>query len=99
MLRIRLTRMGSHKRPTYRIIVADSRWPRDGKAVEYLGYYNPRTEPTTYKVDNERAVAWLDQGAQPSEAVARILTWAGVEHKLVQLPSQAPKPSPAAAKE
>ena len=99
MLRIRLTRTGSHKRPSYRIVVADSRWPRDGKAVEYLGYYNPRTEPTAYKVDGERAIAWLDKGAQPSEAVARILTWAGVQHALVHLPDHAPNPAATAAKE
>lgn len=92
MLRIRLTRTGAHKRPSYRIVVADSRWPRDGKAVEILGHYTPLTIPATYRVNSERALAWLNHGAQPSEAVSRILKWAGVEHRLVTLPAHnAPK--------
>ena len=92
MLRIRLTRTGAHKSPSYRIVVADSRWPRDGKALAYLGHYSALTDPATYQVNSEATIQWLDKGALPSEAVARILTWAGVQHKLVQAPTHASKP-------
>jgi small subunit ribosomal protein S16 len=89
LLRIRLTRTGAHKSPSYRIVVADTRWPRDGKAVEILGHYNALTNPATYHIKQDRAIVWLDKGAQPSEAVSRILTWSGVQHKLVHLPDHA----------
>jgi|DewCreStandDraft_5_1066085.scaffolds.fasta_scaffold36228_1 small subunit ribosomal protein S16 len=72
-LRIRLRRMGKKKRPFYRIVVAEARAPRDGRFVETLGWYNPLTEPPSYQVDVERARFWLERGAQPTEAVARIL--------------------------
>ena len=86
MVKIRLTRMGAHKRPFYRIVVADSRSPRDGRHLEIIGYYDPLTDPATVNVKTDRALAWLDKGAQPSEAVARLLVKSGVEHKLVKLP-------------
>lgn len=78
MLRIRLRRMGKKKQPSYRVVVADSRAPRDGAFVEVVGYYNPRTEPATVEIDAERAKLWLARGAQPSERVARLLAAKGV---------------------
>ena len=77
-VRIRLSRMGSKKRPFYRIVVADSRAPRDGRFVEVLGTYNPRTEPIEVKVDPERIHAWLTQGAEPTEAVRSLLKKKGL---------------------
>jgi small subunit ribosomal protein S16 len=73
MVRLRLARFGAKDQPTYRIVAADSRAPRDGKVLEYLGTYNPRTDPPTMKVNADRALRWLRNGAQPSEAVRRIL--------------------------
>ena len=73
MLVIRLTRTGSKKRATYRVIVAESRTPRDSSVVESLGYYNPRTSPATLKVDHERVSHWLGVGAQPSSTVKTLL--------------------------
>jgi len=73
MVRIRLRRTGAKKQASYRIVVADQRSPRDGKFIEILGWYNPRTDPPSFEVNNERARYWLSQGAQPSEAVARLL--------------------------
>ncbi len=78
MVRIRLRRQGKRNQPSYRIVVADSRAPRDGRFIEILGFYNPRTNPPTFRVNEERARYWLSQGAQPSEAVARILRKVGV---------------------
>ena len=78
MLRMRLTRTGAKKRPSYRVIVADSRAPRDGRHVDILGYYDPMTQPTTIKIDTERAVRWLRNGAQPTERVRILLRHAGV---------------------
>ena len=78
MVRLRLARFGAKDRPTYRIVAADSRSPRDGKALEYLGTYNPRTDPPSMAVDAERALRWLRTGAQPSEAVQQILRKLGV---------------------
>lgn len=77
MLKIRLRRMGAKKQPFYRIIVADSRAPRDGAFVEELGYYNPTTEPAELKVDNERAQEWMKNGAQPTDTVRGLLKKAG----------------------
>ena len=73
MLRIRLRRVGAKKQPSYRVVVADSKSARDGSFVDYLGHYNPRTEPSTVEIDEDKALKWLRQGAQPSEAVERIL--------------------------
>jgi small subunit ribosomal protein S16 len=78
LLRMRLTRMGAKKRPSYRVVVADSQAPRDGRHVEILGYYDPMTKPSTVKIDTERAVRWLMNGAQPSERVRILLRHAGV---------------------
>ena len=77
MLKIRLRRMGAKKQPFYRIIVADSRAPRDGSFVEEIGYYNPLTEPVELKVDNARAQEWIKNGAQPTDTVRALLKQAG----------------------
>jgi small subunit ribosomal protein S16 len=77
-VRIRLTRVGATKQPTYRIVVADGRSARDGRSIETLGHYNPRTEPIELKVDEEKAKAWLAQGAQPSDTVVRLFKQAGI---------------------
>jgi len=77
-VRIRLSRMGSTKRPFYRIVVADSRAPRDGKFVEVIGTYNPRTEPVGVQVDSERLQKWLKQGAEPTDTVRSLLKKKGL---------------------
>ena len=73
MLRIRLRRVGAKKQPSFRIVVADSRAARDGAFVDHLGHYNPRTNPPTVVLDREKALKWISQGAQPSEAVQWML--------------------------
>lgn len=78
MVRIRLRRMGAKKKPFYRIVVAESRSPRDGRFIAQLGYYDPLTEPSTVKVDVEEARKWLSQGAQPSDTVASIFRRQGI---------------------
>ena len=77
-LRIRLRRTGAKKRPSYRVVVADSRAPRDGSFVEIIGHYDPLTDPATVKIDADRAKHWLKQGAQPSDRVAKLLQKVGV---------------------
>ncbi len=77
MLKIRLRRMGAKKAPFYRIVVADSRAPRDGAFVEELGYYNPLTSPSEIKVDNEKAIDWMKKGAQPTDTVRALLKKSG----------------------
>ena len=72
-VRMRLTRVGSKKNPIYRVVVADSRSPRDGKFIEIVGRYNPQTDPSTIELDEEKVRDWLGKGAQPSETVARLL--------------------------
>lgn len=72
-LKIRLRRMGAHKAPFYRVVVADSRYPRDGRFIEELGYYDPTTEPTTIKINVEKAKEWIAKGAQPSDRVRVLL--------------------------
>ena len=78
MVKIRLRRMGAKKQPTYRFVVADDRAPRDGRFIEILGHYNPRTEPKTVEVDAEKAKEWLGKGAQPSETVKRLFAEKGI---------------------
>jgi small subunit ribosomal protein S16 len=78
-VRIRLMRMGMKKAPQYRVVVADSRSPRDGRFIENIGIYQPRSEPSLVQIDTEKATAWLAKGAQPTEAVAKLLAIAGVE--------------------
>lgn len=78
MVKIRLRRMGGHKRPFYRVIVADSRSPRDGRFIEEIGYYNPLSEPKTIKIDSEKAEKWLQNGAQPTETVKLLFKKNGI---------------------
>ena len=78
-VKIRLRRMGQKKAPFYRIIVADSKSPRDGRFIEEIGTYNPNTDPTTFNVDEEAAKRWLANGAQPTEVVGKIFKLAGIE--------------------
>ena len=77
-VRIRLTRLGKKKQPTYRVVVADGRSPRDGRYIEQIGRYDPRQEPSVIEIDQERASYWLSRGAQPSDPVRRLLEVAGV---------------------
>ena len=77
-VKIRLTRLGSKKAPFYRVVVADSRFPRDGRFIEEIGYYNPLTEPAEIKIDAEKAQTWLKNGAQPTDTVKSLLKKAGV---------------------
>lgn len=72
-IKIRLTRMGSKKKPTYRIVAVNSETRRDGRPLEYLGFYNPMVDPAEFKVDNEKVQKWLDRGAQPSDTVRSLL--------------------------
>ena len=76
--RIRLRRTGTTKRPSYRVVVADARTPRDGRFVEAIGYYDPLAEPPALKIDTEKAAAWLRKGALPSNTVRQLLARAGV---------------------
>lgn len=77
-VRIRLTRVGATKQPTYRLVVADSRSARDGRAIDTIGHYNPRTDPIELVVDAAKAKDWLAKGAQPSDTVKRLFKQAGV---------------------
>ena len=77
-VRIRLTRVGATKQPTYRVVVADSRSARDSRAIETIGHYNPRTDPIELSIDADKAKAWLAKGAQPSDTVVRLLRNAGI---------------------
>ncbi len=78
MLKIRLARVGKKKAPSYRVVIADARAPRDGRYVEIVGNYNPRTEPTTFEVDADKVRDWLNKGAQPTERVQKLLTAKGI---------------------
>jgi len=77
-VRIRLTRVGAKKQPTYRFVVSDSRNARDGRSLDTLGHYNPRTDPIELEIDSEKANKWLSQGAQPSDTVERLFRRAGI---------------------
>jgi len=76
-VKLRLTRVGKTKQPQYRVIAADSRRARDGRFIDILGQYNPRTEPSTITIDNDKAVKWLMDGAQPTERVRKLLEISG----------------------
>jgi len=76
-VKLRLTRIGKKKQPQYRIVAADARSPRDGRFIEILGHYDPRQDPSALTVDNDKAVKWLKEGAQPTERVAKLLTVSG----------------------
>ena len=78
-VRIRLTRVGATKQPTYRLVVADSRNARDGRSLETIGHYNPRTDPVEVSIDAEKAKKWLAEGVQPSRTVKRLLAIKGID--------------------
>lgn len=78
MVKIRLRRIGRTHKPVYRVVVADSRAPRDGAFVEVIGHYDPQTEPSTVQIDREKALLWLSRGAKPTETVASLLAKAGI---------------------
>ena len=78
MVKIRLRRVGSKKKPSYRLVVADSRAPRDGAFIDIIGYYNPLTDPETVVIAEDKARHWLEQGAQPTDTAARLLAKAGI---------------------
>jgi small subunit ribosomal protein S16 len=105
-VKLRLMRMGKKKQPTYRVVAADSRSPRDGRFIEVLGFYNPRSEPSVIEIDNDKAVGWLRNGAKPTERVQKLLTvsgaWseftgqAGPTPYVAPAPANAPAAAPAA---
>ena len=81
MVKIRLTRTGTKKKPSYRVVAADSRSPRDGAFLEIIGHYDPMTDPETVVIDEDKALKWLRHGAQPTEAVERLLAKLGIIDK------------------
>ena len=81
MLKIRLRRTGAKKKPSYRLVAADARAPRDGAFVDIIGHYNPLTDPETVVINEEKALHWLSKGAQPTDTAARLLTKAGIMEK------------------
>ena len=96
-VKLRLMRMGKKKQPTYRVVAADSRSPRDGRFIEIVGVYDPRPDPSAIRIDNDKAVDWLRKGAQPTESVRKLLVISGAwETFSGEAPSRA-APEPAAA--
>lgn len=81
MVKIRLRRVGAKKRPSYRVVVADVRAPRDGAFIDIIGHYNPLTDPETVVIDEEKALHWLSQGAQPTATTVRLLSKTGIMEK------------------
>jgi small subunit ribosomal protein S16 len=99
MVKIRLKRVGKRKQPSYRVVVADSRSPRDGRIIESIGHYQPRQEPSGVDIDNERAVHWLARGAQPSESVRKLLQISGAWSEFTgEAPPAGAKPTAATGK-
>lgn len=107
-VKIRLKRTGMKKAPSYRVVVADSRFSRDGRIIENIGWYNPRVEPSAIHIDAEKALGWLKNGAQPTESVASLLKRAGIMDQFTQAkaaatpapadqPTTAPTPAPTQA--
>lgn len=93
-VKLRLMRMGKKKQPTYRVVVADSRSPRNGRFIEALGTYAPRMEPSAIEIDNDRALDWLTKGAQPTETVHKLLVISGAweQFESTRPPKKAPAP-------
>ncbi|UJF35318.1 30S ribosomal protein S16 [Paenibacillus hexagrammi] len=87
-VRIRLKRMGAHKAPFYRVVVSDSRSPRDGRFIEEIGIYNPVAQPAVVNIDEEKALKWLQTGAQPSDTVRSLFSKAGLMTKFHELKLQ-----------
>ena len=85
MVKIRLRRTGAKKKPSYRVVVADSRTPRDGRFIEIVGHYNPRTEPVTFKIHEDRVLHWLSVGAQPTDPVKKLLQNLGTLDRFARL--------------
>lgn len=88
-VKIRLKRVGKTKAPSYRVVVADARSPRDGRIIENIGWYNPLVEPSAIKIDEEKALYWLKVGAQPTESVTSLLKRTGVLERFEQMKSSA----------
>ncbi|MGM0370663.1 MAG: 30S ribosomal protein S16 [Bacillota bacterium] len=84
-VKIRLKRMGSNRNPAFRFVVADSRKPRDGRFIEEIGHYNPTTEPETVKLDEEKALEWLQNGAKPSDTVKNLFSKQGLMKKFDEM--------------
>ena len=97
-VKIRLKRTGMKKAPSYRVVVADARSPRDGRIIENIGWYNPRVEPSTIVIDEEKALGWLRNGAQPTESVTSLLRRSGIlEHFTQEKQAKADAKTTAAA--
>lgn len=96
MVKIRLMRVGMKGAPSYRVVVADARSPRDGRIIENIGWYNPRTEPSTINIDADRAKHWLSVGAQPSESVTSLMARAGIIERPARRPMKKAAATPAA---
>ncbi len=92
-VKIRLKRTGKKKAPSYRVVVADARSPRDGRIIENIGWYNPLVEPSAIHIDEERALSWLKNGAQPTESVASLLKRTGILGRFEQLRAAASTPA------
>ena len=99
-VKLRLMRMGKKKQPTYRVVAADSRSPRNGRFIEIIGTYEPRQDPSVIKIDNERAVHWLSKGAQPTDRVAKLLKISGAwtEHSGEAVDASVPERAPRKSK-
>jgi len=95
-VRIRLTRVGATKRPSYRVVAIDSRKSRDGRSLEILGFYDPLTEPATVQIDADRLSAWIAKGAQPSDTVGRLMRQAGIGANASATPKATASTKPAA---
>ncbi|MHB1485968.1 MAG: 30S ribosomal protein S16 [Acidimicrobiales bacterium] len=87
-VKLRLVRVGKKKQPTYRLVAADARSPRNGRFIEILGTYAPRDDPSTISVDNDKAVKWLNQGAQPTETVEKLLKISGAWEQFKAVPAK-----------
>ncbi len=103
-VKLRLMRMGKKKQPTYRVVAADARSPRDGRFIELIGRYDPRAEPSVVEIDNDKAVAWLQKGAQPTDQVRKLLEISGAwgeyrvsRGEVLEIATPAPDAPPAAA--
>lgn len=98
-VKLRLMRMGKKKQPTYRLVAADSRSPRNGRFIEIVGTYQPRQDPSVIEIDNAKAVKWLKEGAQPTETVERLLKISGAWAEFKGEPAPAAKSEPVAVAE
>jgi small subunit ribosomal protein S16 len=98
-VKLRLMRMGKKKQPTYRVVAADVRSPRDGRFIEIVGTYDPRREPSEIRIDNDKAVAWLSKGAQPTDRVRRLLEISGAWEQFSGEPPRYPVQTPGGSSE